>query len=239
VRRLLGYLPQHNRAAPPAAPERDLPGREVPELLEIVPLDSDAAYDMKRVVRAIADDGEFLEIQERFAPNVVIGFARIAGRAIGLVANNPLASGGYLDLDAADKAARFVRFCDAFNVPLVTLVDSPGFRPGAAQEHAGLVRHGAKLLHAWTESSVPKVACVLRKMYGAAIPAMGAREIGFDTVLAWPSAEMQMVRAEPAVRILCRSSNAPPTARRCSRSACGSTRPVLRTTPRRSPWSTR
>jgi acetyl-CoA carboxylase carboxyltransferase component len=159
---------------------------------------------MKQVVRAIADAGEFFEIQEGFARNLLIGFVRLDGQAVGIVANNPSVAGGYLDLDASDKAARFARTCDAFNIPVVTLVDAPGFLPGIAQEHAGLIRHGAKMLHAWVEASVPKVACVLRKMYGGAIPAMGVHEIGFDQVFAWPAAEMQMVPAVPAVKILCR-----------------------------------
>jgi acetyl-CoA carboxylase carboxyltransferase component len=159
---------------------------------------------MKQVVRAVVDKGEFFEIQEGFARNLVVGFARLDGAPVGIVANNPAVAGGYLDLDASDKAARFARTCDAFNIPIVTLVDAPGFLPGIAQEHAGLIRHGAKMLHAWVEASVPKVSCVLRQMYGGAIPAMGVHEIGFDQVLAWPTAEMQMVPAVPAVKILCR-----------------------------------
>jgi acetyl-CoA carboxylase carboxyltransferase component len=205
VRRLLDYLPQNNRERPAVVTGGDRPDRPVPELLDLVPADPEATYDMRTVVRAIVDDGAFLEIQERFAPNLVAGFARLAGAAVGVVANNPAVDGGYLDGDAALKAARFVRTCDAFNLPLVTLVDAPGFLPGVAQEERGLLRHGAKLLHAWTEATVPKISCVLRKMYGAAIPAMGVREIGFDEVLAWPTAEMQMLRAEPAVKILCRA----------------------------------
>jgi acetyl-CoA carboxylase carboxyltransferase component len=204
IQRLLDYLPQNNRERPAPRASTDAGDRPVPQLLDLVPLDEDASYDMKRVVGAIVDCGEFLEIQPGFAPNLVIGFARLGGEAAGIVANNPACGEGYLDGDAAAKAARFVRTCDAFNVPLVTLVDSPGFRPGVDEERRGLLRHGAKLLHAWAESTVPKLCCVLRKMYGGVIPAMGVHEIGFDEVLAWPSAEMQMVRAEPAVKILCR-----------------------------------
>jgi methylmalonyl-CoA decarboxylase subunit alpha len=204
VRELLDYLPQSHRERPAKRTSGDAADRLVPELQEIVPADAQASYDMKAVVRAIADEGEFFEIQEGFARNLVIGFARLAGRPVGIVANNPAVDRGLLDLDASDKAARFARTCDAFNIPIVTLVDAPGFLPGVAQEHGGLIRHGAKLLHAWVEASVPKVSCVLRKMYGGAIPAMGVHEIGFDRVFAWPTAEMQMVPAVPAVKILCK-----------------------------------
>ena len=204
IRQLLDYLPQSYREAPPRGALADSAEREVPELEALVPADAQATYDIKPVIRAIADARKFCELQAGFARNLVIGFLRLDGRAVGIVANNPTVLNGLLDLDAADKAARFVRTCDAFNIPLVTLVDSPGFLPGVAQEHAGLIRHGAKLLHAWVEASVPKISCVLRKMYGGAIPAMGVHEIGFDQVLAWPLAEMQMVPAVPAVKILCR-----------------------------------
>jgi acetyl-CoA carboxylase carboxyltransferase component len=204
IRLLLDYLPQNHLEKPATKASADSTERSLPELLEIVPADAQASYDMKAVVRAIADEGEFFEIQEGFARNLVIGFARLAGRPVGIVANNPAVDRGLLDLDASDKAARFARTCDAFNIPIVTLVDAPGFLPGVAQEHGGLIRHGAKLLHAWVEASVPKVSCVLRKMYGGAIPAMGVHEIGFDRVFAWPTAEMQMVPAVPAVKILCK-----------------------------------
>jgi acetyl-CoA carboxylase carboxyltransferase component len=211
IRRLLTYLPQSNRERPAALESGDPADRAVPELLDIVPIDSGANYDMHEVVGAIVDGGEFFELQERFARNMIVGLARMGGQAVGLVANNPSVGDGYMDGDAAVKAARFVRTCDAFNIPLLTLVDAPGFLPGVAQEQNGLLRHGAKLLHAWTEATVPKVSCVLRKMYGGVIPAMGVHEIGFDQVFAWPSAEMQMVRAEPAVKILCRKELAAAT----------------------------
>ncbi len=204
IRRLLTYLPQNNRELPAARDAGDPADRPVPELLDIVPVDAGANYDMKKVIGAIVDGGEFLELQQGFARNMVIGLARMGGPAVGIVANNPSVGDGYMDGDAAVKAARFVRTCDAFNIPLLTLVDAPGFLPGVAQEQGGLLRHGAKLLHAWTEATVPKISCILRKMYGGVIPAMGVHEIGFDQVFAWPSAEMQMIRAEPAVKILCR-----------------------------------
>ncbi len=204
IRQLLDFLPQNYRGEAIEKTCGDAADRLVPELEKIVPLDPKASYDMKAVVRAIADGGAFFEIQEGFARNLLVGFVRLDGAPVGIVANNPAVLGGYLDLDAADKAARFARTCDAFNIPIVTLVDAPGFLPGIAQEHGGLIRHGAKMLHAWVEASVPKVSCVLRKMYGGAIPAMGVHEIGFDQVLAWPAAEMQMVPAVPAVKILCK-----------------------------------
>ncbi|OGA01685.1 MAG: methylmalonyl-CoA carboxyltransferase [Betaproteobacteria bacterium RIFCSPLOWO2_02_FULL_64_12] len=204
VKRLLDFLPQNNQETPPKRPGTDAADREVPELTDIVPIKPSKTYDVKKIIRAIVDKGDFFEIQRSFARNLVIGFARLGGQVAGIVANNPQFLGGCLDIDSADKAARFIRTCDAFNIPLVSLVDVPGFRPGVRQEHAGIIRHGAKMLYAWTEASVAKIAVIMRKMYGGAIPAMGVHEIGFDQVFAWPSAEMQMVGAEPAVRILYR-----------------------------------
>ena len=188
--------------------------REVPELTDIVPIKMSKTYDVKKIIRAIADDGDFFEIHRAFARNLVVGFARLGGQVAGIVANNPQFLGGCLDINSADKAARFIRTCDAFNIPLVSLVDVPGFMPGVRQEHGGIIRHGAKMLYAWTEASVAKIAVITRKMYGGAIPAMGVHEMGFDQVYAWPSAEMQMVGAEPAVRILYRRET-----RRCRRQA--------------------
>jgi len=204
IRQLLDYLPQNNREKPQKQESRDPADREVAELLDIVPISMSKTYDMKKVISTIADDGEFFEIHKDFAKNLVVGYARMGGQVTGFVANNPKHIGGCLDIDAADKAARFIRTCDAFNIPLVTLVDVPGFRPGLRQEHAGIIRHGAKMLYAWTEATVPKISVILRKMYGGSIPAMGVHEIGFDQVYAWPAAEMQMLGAEPAVRILYR-----------------------------------
>ena len=195
IRQLLDYLPLDSS---------DPSDREVSELLDIVPINMSKTYNMKKVIAAIADDGQFYEIHKDFAKNLVVGYVRLAGQVVGIVANNPKFIGGCLDLDAADKAARFIRTCDAFNTPLVTLVDVPGFRPGLRQEHAGIIRHGAKMLYAWTEATVPKISVILRKMYGGSIPAMGVHEIGFDQVYAWPAAEMQMLGAEPAVKILYR-----------------------------------
>jgi acetyl-CoA carboxylase carboxyltransferase component len=161
-------------------------------------------YDMAKVIQTISDDGAFFEIHPRFARNIVVGVAHMGGRAVGFVGNNPRYLGGCLDIDSADKASRFIRTCDAFNIPLISMVDVPGFLPGARQEYGGIIRHGAKMLYAWTEATVPKISCILRKMYGGAIPAMGVHQIGFDQVFAWPAAEMQMVGAEPSVKILYR-----------------------------------
>ena len=204
IRRLLEFLPQNNKEKTPKKPSTDPWDRETPELTDIVPIQMSKSYDMKQVIRSIVDDGHFFEIHPAFAKNLVVGYARMAGQAVGIVANNPRVQGGCIDIDASDKAARFIRTCDAFNIPLVTLVDVPGFLPGVLQERGGIIRHGAKMLYAWTEATVPKISCILRKMYGGAIPAMGVHQIGFDQVFAWPSAEMQMVGAEPSVKILYR-----------------------------------
>ena len=202
VKRLLDFLPQNNQERPPARPCADPADREVPELTDIVPIDLSESYDVKTVIRAIADEGNFFETQEAFARNLVVGFARFDGQVAGIVANNPEVLGGCLDLDASDKAARFVRTCDAFNIPLISLVDVPGFLFTVAQEQAGILRHGAKMLYAWAEATVPRIAVIMRQMYGGGIPAMGVHEIGFDQVFAWPAAEMQVVGAAPAVRVL-------------------------------------
>jgi len=204
IKRLLSFLPQNNRERPAKRETLDPADREVPELMEMVPIQMNKSYDMRRVVEAIVDDGDFFEIHPKFAQNIVVGFAHMGGHAVGFVANNPRILGGCLDIDASDKASRFIRTCDAFNIPLVTLVDVPGFLPGVRQEHGGIIRHGAKMLYAWPEATVPKISCILRKMYGGSIPAMGVHEIGFDQVFAWPSAEMQMVGAEPSVKLLYR-----------------------------------
>ena len=174
------------------------------DISEIVPGDKRQPYDVRNVIRAVTDGSDFFEIQESWAANIVIGFGTLNGRTAGFVANQPLVLAGVLDVDSSDKAARFIRYCDAFNIPIISLVDVPGFLPGLDQEHSGIIRHGAKMLYAWTEATVPKISCILRKMYGGAIPAMGVHQIGFDQVFAWPSAEMQMVGAEPSVKILYR-----------------------------------
>lgn len=204
IKQLLEYLPQSNAEKPLEAECTDPMDRECTKLTEIVPIATNKGYDMKDVIREIVDNRHFFEIHEKFAPNIVVGYARMAGKVIGIVGNNPCIIGGCLNIDASDKAARFIRTCDAYNVPVLSLVDVPGFFPGVDQEMKGIIRHGAKMLYAWTEATVPKIAVILRKMYGGSIPAMGVHEIGFDQVFAWPSAEMQMVGALPAVRILYR-----------------------------------
>ena len=204
IKRLLDFLPQNNREKPPKKLCTDPLDRETPELVDLVPIQMSKVYDMIQVIERIVDDGDFFQIHPVFARNIVVGFARMGGEVVGIVANNPRFLGGCLDIDASDKASRFIRTCDAFNIPLVTLVDVPGFLPGVRQEHGGIIRHGAKMLFAWTEATVPKISLILRKMYGGAIPAMGVHQIGFDQVFAWPSAEMQMVGAEPSVKILYR-----------------------------------
>jgi acetyl-CoA carboxylase carboxyltransferase component len=202
IKRLLDFLPQNNQEKPQCKACTDPVDRETSELIEIVPIRMAKTYDMIKVIQTIVDEGDFFEIHPRFARNLIVGFGRMGGQAVGIVANNPRFLGGCLDIDASDKASRFIRTCDVFNIPLITLVDVPGFLPGVRQEHGGIIRHGAKMLYAWTEATVPKISCILRKMYGGAIPAMGVHQIGFDQVFAWPSAEMQMVGAEPSVKIL-------------------------------------
>ena len=204
IRGLLDFLPQNNLEKPLRKSCADPIEREVPELIDMVPIQMSRTYDMIKVIQAIVDEGDFFEIHPRFARNIVVGFARMGGQVVGLVANNPRFVGGCLDIDSSDKASRFIRACDVFNIPLLTLVDVPGFLPGVRQEHGGIIRHGAKMLYAWTEATVPKISVIIRKMYGGAIPAMGVHQIGFDQVFAWPSAEMQMVGAEPSVKILYR-----------------------------------
>ncbi|HJX59879.1 MAG TPA: acyl-CoA carboxylase subunit beta [Thermodesulfobacteriota bacterium] len=202
IKRLLSFLPQNNQESPPSEPPTDPVDRETPELLEIVPTDMKKSYDMKRVIKAIVDRVDFFEVSADYAKNIIIGFARMGGKVVGLVANQPQVFAGCIDIDASDKSSRFIRTCDAFNIPLVTLVDVPGFLPGTNQEYGGIIRHGAKMLYAWSEATVPKISCIIRKMYGGSIPAMGVHQIGFDQVFAWPSAEMQMVGAEAAVQVL-------------------------------------
>ena len=202
IKKILSFLPQNNNERPLVEPVVDPVDRETPELAEIVPTDMKKSYDMKKVIKAIVDGGDFFEVSANYAKNIIIGFARMGGRVVGLVANQPRIFAGCIDIDASDKSSRFIRTCDAFNIPLITLVDVPGFLPGTNQEYGGIIRHGAKMLYAWAEATVPKISCIIRKMYGGAIPAMGVHQIGFDQVFAWPSAEMQMVGAEAAVQVL-------------------------------------
>ncbi|HTU00388.1 MAG TPA: carboxyl transferase domain-containing protein, partial [Candidatus Sulfotelmatobacter sp.] len=204
LRQLLSYLPQNNQEAPPRRPCTDDPQRSDEGLVDVVPTIPRKAYEVREVITRVVDHGEFLEVHEGFAPNLVVGFARLNGGTVGVVANQPRIMAGCLDINASDKAARFVRFCDAFNIPLVTLVDVPGYLPGSAQEHGGVIRHGAKLLYAYSEATVPKLTVILRKSYGGAYLAMCSRHLGADMVIAWPQAEIAVMGPEGAAAIIFR-----------------------------------
>jgi propionyl-CoA carboxylase beta chain len=204
ARYLLSFLPQSNAEPPPYFPPSDPADREDVELDTIVPDNPNKPYDMREVVLRVVDDGDFLEIHEHWAANIVCGFARLGGHPVGVVANNPKALAGTLDIDSSVKAARFVRTCDAFNVPLVTFVDVPGFLPGTAQEWGGIIRHGAKLLYAYCEATVPKIAVITRKAYGGAYDVMSSKHIRADFNFAWPSAEVAVMGPEGAVNIVFR-----------------------------------
>ena len=203
-RRLLGYLPLNNLEESPRSEPVTTSAEAAKELLTVVPEDANAAYDVHEVIGRVIDPRSFLEIQSRWAANVVIGFGRLEGAALGVVANQPQVLAGCLDIDASTKAARFVRFCDAFNLPLVTFVDVPGFLPGTAQEYGGIIRHGAKLLYAYAEATVPMLTVILRKAYGGAYDVMCSKHLGADLNLAWPTAEIAVMGAEGAVNILFR-----------------------------------
>ena len=202
IRELLSYLPSNNRQKPPHVETGDDPLREDESLRDLVPENPKKSYDMRQVVKRIVDNGKFFEVQRGFATNMLTGFARLDGDTVGIVANQPRVFAGCLDIHASDKAARFIRFCDAFNIPLITLVDVPGYMPGLEQEHGGIIRHGAKMLFAYAEATVPKITVLLRKAYGGAISGMCAsKERGADELLAWPSAEIAALGAEGAVEI--------------------------------------
>jgi propionyl-CoA carboxylase beta chain len=205
ARYLLSFLPQNNLEAPPYAPPADPVDREDASLDAIVPDSPNKPYDMKQVIERVVDEGEFLEVQAHFAENIVCGLARLGGHAVGVVGNQPSALAGVLDIDASVKAARFVRTCDAFNLPLVTFVDVPGFLPGTAQEWGGIIRHGAKLLYAYAEATVPKLTCITRKAYGGAYDVMSSKHIRADFNVAWPTAEVAVMGPEGAVNIVFRN----------------------------------
>jgi len=202
VRYLLSFLPQNNMEHAPYFTPADSRDRTDDALDQIIPDSANQPYDMEDVIHSIVDDGEFFEVQPHFAPNIVVGFARLDGHAIGIVANQPSALAGTLDILASEKAARFVRFCDAFNIPLVTFVDVPGFLPGVEQEHGGIIRHGAKLLYAYCEATVPRISVITRKAYGGAYLVMNSRGIRADMVFAWPSAEIAVMGAPGAVNVI-------------------------------------
>ena len=202
LRELLSYLPSNNLDDPPRAVSSDSPDREVAALDSIVPVAPNQPYDMLDIIRLVVDDGAFLEVQQHYARNILVGFARLDGRSVGIVANQPAVLAGTLDIDASVKGARFVRFCDAFNIPLVTFEDVPGFLPGTVQEYGGIIKHGAKLLFAFAEATVPKVTVITRKAYGGAYCVMSSKHIRTDFNYAWPTAELAVMGPEGAVNIL-------------------------------------
>ena len=203
AQKLLSFLPQNNTEEPPIV-DPDYNVEPDPELRDIVPVEGKKGYDVRDIIRKIADWGDFLEVKAGFARNLVVGFGRITGRTVGFVANNPSVMSGVLDIDSSDKGAEFVRFCNAFNIPIVTLVDVPGFLPGVAQEHGGIIRHGAKMLYAYSHATVPLVTIELRKSYGGSHLAMCSKDLGADRVLAWPTAEVAVMGAEGAVNVVFR-----------------------------------
>jgi propionyl-CoA carboxylase beta chain len=202
VRELLSYLPSNNLDDPPVVATTDPPDREEPSLNAFIPEEPNRPYDMRRVVEAVADEGKFLEVHAAFARNILVGFIRLSGRSIGVVANQPAHLAGVLDIDASVKGARFVRFCDAFNIPLLVFEDVPGFLPGTKQEYGGIIRHGAKLLYAFAEATVPKVTVITRKAYGGAYCVMASKHLRTDFNFAYPTAEIAVMGPEGAVAIL-------------------------------------
>jgi len=204
VRKMMGYLPSNNMEEAPSVECQDDCNRREEALLNIVPTDPNKPYEMKDVIKYIVDGGDFFEAQPYYAMNMITGFARLNGKSIGIIANQPKILAGCLDINASDKAARFVRFCDAFNIPILTLVDVPGFLPGTAQEYGGIIRHGAKLLYAYSEATVPKITLVTRKSYGGAYLAMCAKDLRADQVIAWPTAEIAVMGSQGAANIIFR-----------------------------------
>jgi methylmalonyl-CoA carboxyltransferase large subunit len=204
--RLLSFLPSNNMEDPPDYGTGELIYAEDPVLNTIIPDTPRESYDVKTIIQRVVDNGDFLEVHELFAPNAVVGFARINGRSVGIVANQPMVFAGVLDIDASDKIAGFVRYCNAFNIPLVTFVDVPGYMPGVQQEYGGIIRHGAKILFAYSAATVPKVTVILRKAYGGAYIAMCSKELGADRVASWPTGEAAVMGAEGAVNIIQRKA---------------------------------
>ncbi|MEX2549121.1 MAG: acyl-CoA carboxylase subunit beta [Nitriliruptoraceae bacterium] len=202
IAHLLAFLPANNLELPPRLPSDEDPERLIEELDSFMPDSANVPYDVREIVGHVVDDGEFLEVQAGYARNLVVGLARIDGRPVGIVGNQPAHLAGVLDIDSSEKGARFVRFCDAFNLPVITLVDVPGFLPGTDQEYGGIIRHGAKLLYAYAEATVPKITIIVRKAYGGAYDVMGSKHLGADVNLAWPTAEIAVMGAKGAVSIL-------------------------------------
>ena len=208
MRRLIGFLPLSNREKPPSVPTFDDPERAEPSLDTLVPANPNTPYDMKELIQKVADEGDFFEIGKDFGKNILTGFGRMEGTTVGFVANQPMALAGVLDIDSSRKAARFVRFCDCFNIPIVTFVDVPGFMPGTKQEYGGLIKHGAKLLFAYAEATVPKVTVITRKAYGGAYDVMSSKHLRGDVNFAWPTAEIAVMGAKGAVEIIFRAEAA-------------------------------
>lgn len=202
VKKLLSYLPQHFEEKPPLAQANSDEIQDRPKLAELVPAESNKTYDVRRVIEEIVDKATFMEVQKHFAKNIVIGFGRIYGESVAIVANQPKSLAGSIDIDAADKAARFIRFCDSFNIPMITFEDVTGFFPGIKQEHAGIIRHGAKIVFAYAEATVPRITVILRKAYGGAYVALNSKAIGADFVFSWPNAEIAVMGPEGAASII-------------------------------------
>jgi propionyl-CoA carboxylase beta chain len=202
IRYLLSFLPSNNFESPPYFAPTDDPARLCDELIDLVPDSPNKPYDMHQVIGSVFDDGEFFEVHSHWAKNVIVGFARLGGHSVGIVANQPQVLAGCLDIESSTKAARFVRFCDAFNIPLVTFVDVPGFLPGTEQEYGGIIRHGAKLLYAFSEATVPRMTVITRKAYGGAYVVMNSKHIRSDVSVAWPSAQIAVMGAEGAVNVI-------------------------------------
>ncbi len=203
IKKLVSFIPWNNKKkADPYPPKQPRPGHDIEK---VIPVEPNKPYDVRDVIRAFCDDSDFFEVHEHWAANIVVGFARLSGQSIGVIANQPLVLAGVLDVDSSDKAARFIRFCDAFNIPLLTFVDLPGYLPGVDQEHAGVIRHGAKVLYAYSEANVPKITVILRKAYGGGYIAMCSRHLGADFVFAWPTAEIAVMGPEGAANIIFKS----------------------------------
>lgn len=207
IKELLSFLPSNNMEDAPIVACTDDVHRQVEELQTVIPEDSNMPYDIKDIIEPVVDDQYFFEIMPHFAKNIVIGFARLGGRTVGIVANQPAYLAGVLDIDASDKAARFIRFCDCFNIPIITFEDVPGFLPGTIQEHNGIIRHGAKIVYAYAEATVPKVTLITRKAYGGAYIVMSSKQTGADVNLAYPQSEIAVMGAEGAVNILYRKAS--------------------------------
>jgi acetyl-CoA/propionyl-CoA carboxylase len=202
IKNLLSFIPQNSNEDPPLAQTTDDPNRIDSNILSILPENPYQQYDMKEIIKSVTDDGKFMEVHEFFAENIIVGFARMNGRSVGIIANQPLYLAGALDINSSNKAARFIRFCDAYNIPIVTLVDTPGYLPGADQEHNGIIRHGSKLLFAYCEATVPKITCIIGKAYGGAYIAMGSKNLRADVNYAWPTAEIAVLGPEAAITII-------------------------------------